>query len=174
MAQKIAIKTEETKPAEPSTAARQVQPMKTGALEWQVEGFRWRVAEVRLPLGVIVQDLHDYAHVLWKNIQGDRNKVLRRFDTVRCISGNESFVIREALVIDADAEQVVLSIRPNDIIALPSRGETWEDKDVKIFFDGPAKFVVDRKNGGARLLSGYHTLEAARAAYYASQPKQVA
>jgi hypothetical protein len=155
-------------------ASRDPKPLSRAALAWNHEGFRFRSAWVDLPAGVTVQDLHDYSRTLWTTIQATKDKALRRFDRISFLGYQEAFLVHDALVIDADATSVTLSIKPGDIYQLPGRGETWEDSTVRIYHDGGAGFVVQMKLTGAIMLSGFHTLEAGKSAYFASQPRRVA
>lgn len=60
---------------------------------------------VRLPKGMTNQDTNDPA--IWRRVQADRNKLLRRHDTVYLVGYEEDFAI-SAVVVDATRDAAVL------------------------------------------------------------------
>lgn len=104
----------------PSIVARETPVMKSGALAWQSEGYHWREALVRLPAGIIFQDLLDAASGIWKSIQATPQTTLRRFDRVTCIACDETWAVMDVMVVYADNTRVVLALKPSDRIGLPS------------------------------------------------------
>jgi hypothetical protein len=114
--EKVAEKTTDKASAD----AREPPVMKSGALTWQSEGYEFREAFVRLPAGMLIQDLQDVP-AIWKHVQQAPQKALKRFDRVTCVSHEGTWCLKDLLVIDADATRVVLAIKPSDRIALPGK-----------------------------------------------------
>ena len=119
MAKHVAIEKELSKADMPSAGERAALVMKSTALGWQSEGYHWRDALVRLPAGIIIQDLLDATSGIWKSIQATPQTALRRFDRVTCVAFDESWAVKDAMVVHADATCVVLAIKPSDRITLP-------------------------------------------------------
>ena len=103
-----------------SAEAREAPVMKSTALEWQSEGFKWREALVSLPQGVLFQDLQDSSSVIWKKIQATPQTALRRFDRVTCVAFDGCWAVQDAMVVYADGTHVELALKPSDRITLPS------------------------------------------------------
>src|SRR5262245_18692176 len=99
---KAVTKTDATQEPKASPEGREPPTMKASALTWQHDGYVYREAVIRLPVGMILQDLQDVPGI-FKQIQQSRQTSLRRFDRVTCIAHDESFLVRDAIVIDADA-----------------------------------------------------------------------
>ena len=142
-----------------SPSERTIPPIKASNVHADPSQYFRRI-EVRVPAGVTVQDLHDYPEKLWSAVQDHPNTALRRFDEVRVIAHDESWMIADAIVTDADTKRVVLDFKR--IVQLGGRHETFEDDKFRIFFDGPDGFVVERKADHVRMLKGFATVEQAK------------
>jgi hypothetical protein len=59
-----------------------------------------RSAVVRLPKGLVAQDLHDWSGKIWGTQK--TNNALRKFDTVTIIAHDESWMIPDAVVTSID------------------------------------------------------------------------
>lgn len=155
--EKVTEKTETKATAD----ARAAPVMKSHALTWQSQGSVWREAFVRLPEGMLLQDLQDVPTV-WKNIQSTAQTSLQRFDRVTCVAFDESWAVKDVMVADADNQRVVLAIRAGDRITLSSKAAEWEDDRHRIRWAG-AGFAVFRKTDGVQVLTGHFgTIESAK------------
>lgn len=152
MAREVAVKT--------NTGPREVPAIKPANVQIEA-GLHGRAVQVRLPAGVNAQDLHDWPARLWSAVQENSTKALRRFDDVRLIGHDETFLIPDAIVTDADGKSATLDFKR--IVQLPNRNETFEDENYRIYFDGPDRFVIDRKSDRERLLTGFANVEQAKA-----------
>jgi hypothetical protein len=141
-------------------------------------GLFFRRVQIKLPKPVGEEtaikpvDLHEYPTELWSKVQMDRNKPLRRFDEVRIIAHDESWIINNALVMDADDKKVQFAKYVTIELAVPD--QVWSDDDVTIAYDGAMKYVVRSKRTGAVLMSGFDKLEIAQSEYIRSLGKRVA
>lgn len=153
------------------TAGREIKPIPTGALKWQSEGFLFRHAVIRLPRGIVLQDLHDHADTLFKSIQGNRDTSLREDDCVTFHEGDRAWTIPLAMVDFANDSKVLLSnLKP---VSRQSRVETFEDDKIVIRWD-VSGFAIFRKSDDVRLANGsYPSVKAAEFAYYQMQPRKV-
>ena len=104
----------------PSAAERAAPVMKSTALGWQSEGYHWREALVRLPAGIMFQDLLDATSGIWKSIQSTPQTTLRCLDRVTCVAFDQTWAVKDAMVVHADATCVVLAIKHSDRITLPN------------------------------------------------------
>jgi hypothetical protein len=120
MAERVAEVTAKSDGNTASADTREAPVMKSNALEWQSEGFQWKEAIVRLAEGVIFQDLEDASSGIWKNIQGKPQTALGRLDRVTCVAFDETWLVKDVVVVYADNARVVLAFKPSDRIALPS------------------------------------------------------
>src|SRR5262245_52530566 len=100
--------------------AREPPTMKPQALAWQAQGHCWREAMVRLPAGMLPQDVYDVP-AIWKAIQSAPQTRLHRYDRVTCVSHDGTWMIKDAVVIGADNKQVLLAVKPTDRITLPPK-----------------------------------------------------
>ena len=149
-----------------SAEAREAPAIKSSALDWQSQGHCYREAFVRLPDGLLLQDLQDVPGC-WKNVQQVPQKALQRFDRVTAVAYDESWAIKDVMVIDASPSSVTLAIRPNDRITLPTKtGGSWEDERHVIRWAG-AGFGVFRKSDGVPVLAAHFgSIEAAKSEVY--------
>ena len=120
MVKHVAIEKELGKAHMPSADERAAPVMKSTALGWQSEGYYWREALVRLPAGIIFQDLLDAASGIWKSIQATPHTTLRCLDRVTCVAFDQSWAVENAMVVYADGTHVELALKPSDRITLPS------------------------------------------------------
>lgn len=164
MKQQVA-KTTEPADQQASPEAREAPLIKSNALAWQSEGQCWREAFVRLPLGLLLQDLQD-APGVWKLVQQAPAMALRRLDRVTAIAFDESWMVRDVVVIASDKASVTLAIRPGDRITLSSQAGEWADETHAIRWAG-AGYACYRKGDGVEVLSGHFTtIEACRSEMY--------
>jgi hypothetical protein len=154
-------------PAQPkaSPEAREAPLIKTTQLTWQSSGHFWREALVRLPAGLLLQDLQD-APGVWKPIQSAPAMALRRFDRVTCIDFDESWMLKDVVVTSCDNASVTLAIRPGDKITLSGQAGEWQDEAHLIRWAG-AGYACYRKCDGVEVLQGHFaTIEACRSEMY--------
>jgi len=145
--------------------AREAPIIKSGALSWQSEGYSWREAFVRLPAGMIFQDLQDVP-TIWKNVQATRQTALQRFDRVTCVSFDESWLVKDVLVADAGPQHVVLAIRPGDLIRLTSKSAEFQDERHRIRWAGSG-FAVFRRSDDIQMIPTYFAnIDAAKSEMY--------
>lgn len=116
-------------------------------------------------------DIHENPGVLWTSVQKDRHVPLRRFDEVRIIAHDESWIINSALVTEADDKKVVFSKYATVELTVPT--ETWSDGEASISYEGGMRFTV-RNKAGAILSQGFDKLEIARNEYLRTQPRKIA
>jgi hypothetical protein len=161
---KVADKSETNGQASPD--AREAPIIKSAALNWQSQGHSYREAFVRLPDGLLLQDLQDVPSV-WKNVQQVPSKALQRFDRVTAVAFDESWMIKDVVVVDANVDRVTLAIRPNDRISLPTKtGGEWQDERHSIRWAGSG-FGVFRKSDGVPVLQAHFgSIEAAKSEMY--------
>jgi len=148
-------------------ADREIKPIPTTALRWQSEGFEFRHAVIRLPKGIVLQDLHDHADVLFKNIM----TLLREEDWITFHEADRAWTIPLAMVDFVTPNRILLSnLKP---VSRQSREETFEDDKIVIRWD-VSGFAIFRKTDGVRLSNGtYPSVKAAEFAYHAMQPRKV-
>ena len=145
--------------------------LKADDVEYQSEGFCWREAFVRLPANAVLQDLNDMPE-MWKNIQGNATKALRKWDRVRCVSYDESW-FADAVVSHADRTKVILcDIRK---VSMPKRDVgLYEDAMYRCEWLGTG-YGVTRKSDGVRMGNQtWQNPEAARAFLLSQYPAKVA
>lgn len=96
---------------------------------------------------------------------------LRQLDRLRVLAHDRRW---EAWcsVVYADTKTVKLS-RPAKV-DLAAADEHWQDDDVQTKFVGDGYTIVRRKDDVRMLPASYATAEAARVAWFKSQPKRVA
>jgi hypothetical protein len=119
-----------------------------------------RTMHVKAPAGINPVDLHEHGASIWTLVQ-DSVKSLKRFDNVRIIAEDESWMVPDAVVVDADAKSVRLDFKR--IVTLSTPSETAQDDHHRIYFDGPDRFVVARKSDGVVLLKGFANIDVAKA-----------
>ena len=154
-------------PAAPNGAAvegREPPEMKAHALSWQAEGYSWREAFIRLPENMILQDLNDPG--IFVNIQRNRVTAMQRFDRATLVSWDESWMVKDAVVIDASATSVVLSIKPGDVVHMRNKGAEWQDDKHRIRWAGNGFAVFRRADDIEALPTRFDTLEAAKSEAY--------
>lgn len=151
-------------PNEVAVEGREPPEMKAQALSWQMEGYSWREAYVRLPEGMILQDLNDPS--IWRNVQHNRVTALQRFDRVTCVAWDESWLVKDAVVVDASATTVVLAIRPGDVIHMRNKTAEWADDKHRIRWAGNGFGCFRRSDDIEVLPTRFDTLEAAKSEAY--------
>jgi hypothetical protein len=104
-----------------SADAREAPTMKSSCLDWDVPGHRTRSAFVNLPQGMIAEDVG--VPEVWRNIQQNPQSALQKFDRVTCVAADQTWMLKDLVVIEADGGRVVLNIRPGDFIRLTGRAK---------------------------------------------------
>ena len=94
----------------PEQSARAAPLLKPDTLTWNSDGFVWRDARVLLPASAILQDLNDPG--IWRSIQSTPQKALRPLDRLTIIAFCQSWLLKDAIVVEADHARAVLAIRP--------------------------------------------------------------
>jgi len=152
-------------------AARKAPVIKSNALQWNMAGYHWREALVRLPQGMTLQDLNDVPEI-WANVQGNNSTALRQFDQIRAVSYDADWLV-DATVSFADARQVILAgIKKTE---LPKRAVAlFENDDYRVDWAGSG-YGVFRKSDGVMMGGQTFTVpEQAKAHLLNLYPKQVA
>lgn len=115
-------------------------------------GFGWREFMVRLPAGMVADNLKEPA--IWAKVQKGPN-AFRRHDRVYAVAFDESW-IAEAIVIDGDKGRAVLA-KPR----LTTFGERFdrlfEDENYRVTWMGSG-YVVERKSDGHRMTQPAQTV----------------
>lgn len=129
----------------PSGRAKLV-PIDPANLTVQSGGHGWQYYNLRLPAGVIADDLKSTGHELWKRIQGATSKSLKRHDRIYFISHDESWSA-DAIVADASPSEV--SLTGFKIYEMQSRLKSYfQDDTYAVVWLGNG-FAVKRKVDGA-------------------------
>lgn len=112
-------------------------------VELQTEGFVFREWVIRLPENATMQSLNDPN--IWRHIQGDRSKSLRKLDRLVLLPYGEEWVV-DAIVGAATATTVTLAgIRKTD---MPERYEVLpETEDFRIKWAGSGYRVFRKRDG---------------------------
>jgi hypothetical protein len=132
--------------AEAETPPRAPPVINPAWCERQTEGFRWSTWEIRLPLDASATDLNEVPG-LFKSVQAS-TKALRRFDQVRILPYDESWMI-EAVVSGATGTGVTLAgIRKTD---LPPRRERLAEDDLYRVEWAGRGYVLVRKSDRLRV-----------------------
>jgi hypothetical protein len=145
--------------------AREPPVMKSTCLTWQDQGQCFRHAFVRLPDGMLLQDLQDVP-TIWKGMNSVPATALRKFDRVTAVSFDESWMIKDVVVIDADNTRAVLAIRPGDRITLSQKVGQWEDDKHVIRWAGSGFGVFRRSDGVQLIASTFGSIDAAKSVMY--------
>ena len=147
----------------PSTAKadsdeREVPAIKPQAFTWQSQGFAWREAFVRLPEGIVAQDLQD-SPTVWRKVQDNGNTALKKFDRVMCVANDETFVVN-AMVAEADRSKATLA--DFKITKLPGNEATFENAEYSIKWGGPGFAVYRKRDGVQAIPTFFETIEQAK------------
>lgn len=158
------------KKAEAKEPEREVPAISPKTFKWQSEGFAWREAFVRLPDGMILQDLNDHP-TAWRKVQSEHWCAFRQWDQVRAVSWDEDWFI-DATVSFADMTQVILAgIKKTE---MPKRSVTlYEDATYRVEWCGSGYGVVRKSDGVLMGASTYQTVEGARQYLLSLYPQQV-
>ena len=106
-------------------------------------GSVWSEWDVRFPEGGIADDLKEPG--IWKRIQDNQNTAFKRFDEVRVLAFDASW-IAHCIVAHASQTEVVLAVMR--VTKMPERREhLYADELYEIQFDGVG-YVVKRKSDG--------------------------
>jgi len=138
-------------------------------------GSCWRQWRVRLPAGIVMQDLNDHPD-MWRGVQTDRNTAMSRDDRVTLFAEDRSWAV-DCVVMDADPGKVVLS---KPIVLWSGRdagmGIAWQDEKYEIEFNAGG-FAVYGKAVGNRprhlIRDGYTSLTPAKAMVAKQYPRAV-
>jgi hypothetical protein len=150
--------------AEASPAGREAPTLKPACIEVQSEGYRWREWLLRAPAEMTLQDLNEPS--IFRIIQQSLQKSVRQLDRITVLSHDESWCARDLLVVEADSNRVVLSIRPNDVIRMPSKSSTWQDDRHVVKWAGSG-YAAFRRDGDVLLgPHTYSTIEACKAVLF--------
>lgn len=81
---------------------------------------------IRLPDGLVFQDINDAQGEIWKDVQTAGGTALRRFDNVRMVAADESW-LADGIVADANIDKVVFAGLKR--VQLVARIETFVTND---------------------------------------------
>lgn len=147
------------------TSAREVKPLKPTAVSLQHDGQIWRTLLVRLAAEHTLQDLQDDP-TLWRAVQGNPHVALRKYDRLMIVSHDEAWLIKDALVTEADHQRVVLSIRPGDVIRMAAKSAEWSDDRHVIMWETSGWAIFRKSDGVVMLPQRFSSLDAARSEMY--------
>lgn len=139
-------------------------------------GSCWRHWRVRLPAGIVMQDLQDFPD-MWRAVQSDRNTAMSRDDRVTLFADDRSWAV-DCVVMDADPGKVALS-KPTVLWSGRDAGMgiAWQDDKFEIEFNAGG-YAVYRKAVGNRsrdlIRDGFPSLTPAKALVAKQYPRQVA
>ena len=144
--------------AEPMSDMRKLLRINPANVHVNYQGFVFREIFVRLPSGMIADDLKEYQ--IWGKVQ-DGGKALRKFDRVVIVSFDETW-IAEAYVESADGAKVILA-RPR-IITLSERDERLlNDGTYRVNWTGSGYNVVRNRDDAVVTTTFPNTVLAERA-----------
>lgn len=109
-------------------------------------GYVTRSWFVRLPKGMVADDLKEPK--IWRDVQTQMNKALRKHDVVYAVGFGEDFAV-EARVVDATREAVVLG-GMKIIKFLERLTPLFADETYRVVWTGTG-FAVERIADGARM-----------------------
>ena len=108
---------------------------------------------VRAPSGLIADDLKEPG--IWRKVQNSPRVSLRKFDDLRIIAFDETWVA-DAIVAEADSTQVVLA-KPRITQIPPRTTNLFQDDRYRIKWQGVG-YVVERKADGHRMTEPVHSV----------------
>ena len=168
MAQAATKQTDNVVPIDGARKIPSINPA-TG-MRLNAEGFQWRDWLVVLPPDAIFDDVGNHTKELFQRVQGSPQHSLRTDDRLRIRAHDRSWEAW-ATVVFADGDNAILSRPRKDDLA--EANQYWGDEKVETFWDGYG-YSIQRKADNVRMLPGsYATAEAARIAWFQSQPKRV-
>jgi len=129
-------------------------------------GFGWSSYMVRLPKGVVMDDLK--RPDLWRAVQGSSNS-LKKHDLVYVVDHSEAWSA-DCRVIQADKEKAVLS-KPRVHLFEERFDHLPQTEDYRIEWTG-AGFCVVRKADGARLTPAVHSVAVAEKEMHGLYPRK--
>jgi len=129
--------------AEPALSDLQVRIM-PDAVSLDVAGLVLRHFVIRLPKGVTLTTVHERSKAVWRLVQRDHAKALRRLDRVTLIAADESFVA-DAYVTGATSEDVTLA-RPTVVKLDPRSAVLPGDDKYRIEFQDGGYCVIRRSD----------------------------
>jgi hypothetical protein len=127
-----------TEKVQMQTPSRMLPEVKPGHCEVDSEGFATRSILVRLPPGMIADDLR-YPGI-WRRVQADRLRSLRKMDRLLILSHDESWYA-EAFVVNATATECKLM--------LMKKG-SFREADQALYSDGTLEIYWSGKGYGVR------------------------
>ena len=158
--------------AEAPAGPRTIPAIEPAQVKRNGDGFAFQSYLIRLPSGVILQDLNDAPRDLWRSVQSNPNTALRQFDVVRLVEFDEAWMA-EATVAQADGSQVTLAgIKKFD---LPGRSANlYSDDTYAVRWAGDGYSVFRRGDSVRMSPQSFHTPDAAKAALLGLYPKRSA
>lgn len=94
--------------------------IKSETVQLNASGQFWSERFVRLPKGMIFQDLLDVPAV-WKNAVQNHLIGLRVLDRITCVAHDGTWCVKDAMVIAIDGTSATLDLKPSDRITIPSK-----------------------------------------------------
>ena len=148
---------------------RVAPPVQKGSVRRNRAGSVYCEWDVRFPEFGIADDLKEPG--IWRKVQDDINTALKRFDEVRILAFDASWVAY-AIVAHASQTEVLLAVR--GITSLPeARENLYQDDKYRVEFDGWG-YVVVRKGDGQKMSDSLVNPALAQQAVINLYPKRVA
>ena len=138
-----------------TAAAPNVKEIDPAQVKLSTEGFAWREILVRMPEGMVADDLR--TPKIWKRVQKSRQTALIKFDHLFVLGFDESFAVR-AVVTHATDSEAHLAIEK--VLTFREQGQRfWGDGTLEVFWDGSA-YGVRRIADQVRVVGEGFTTEA--------------
>lgn len=156
-----------------SAQPREVPLIPSDAIQLNSQtNFLWNDYLVRAPLGITPTDIQNNPHI-WKLIQAKPQTALTRLARLTIIAFDESWLIPDAVVLDASPNRITLG--NYKIISMPPKEQSWTSEDgmFTVRWSG-GQFSGYRVSDNAPLSVHHATLEGCRSLVLQSQyPKRV-
>lgn len=159
-----------TKSTAGAPAARTVPEIDPQLAQWNSGGFVIREMVARLPVDATAEHLKEPG--LWRRVQMDRNRALRKLDRVIIVAHDESF-LWDAYVAEAGPDFVTLST-PKRHELKPRHGSYYADDLYRVQWAGAGFVVVRKRDGHVMTPTMYFTEQEAIRELHALYPKAVA
>ena len=163
-----AAKTEPTPEAEAETGQRVPSLVMPNCLWRNFAGHRYSMWECRFPEGNIADDLK--VPSIWRRCQQDGNSALKRWDELRIVAFDGSWVAH-CIVAHASLTEVVLS-KPKITTMPDSRENLFQDDTYLVRFVGNG-YAVFRKYDDQQMAPAVHSAEAAMTVLLNQYPAKV-
>jgi hypothetical protein len=128
---------------EPHEEMRKLTPVSPADVRVNYAGFVFRELFIRLPRGVIADDLKEPS--LWSRVQGSNNSALRKFDRVFLVSFDESWIAES--VVDGATDTGASLAKPRITLLKQRTEQLFGDGTYQVEFNGRGYHVVRLRDG---------------------------